>query len=120
MAKSSLRTERETYATEFVKADYDRAYFHSDPLIDSLFTSLTALGATVWALQRRQTITEKLLEQNGSVTAEMIENYLPTKAEAKQMQADRDAFVAELYGPFRESGDIAYGSTMHPPAAPSE
>lgn len=119
MAKSHLRTERETYATEFVKADYDRAYFHSDPLIDSLFTSLTALGATVWALQRRQTITEKLLEEHGSVTAKMIENYLPTKAEARQMQADRDAFVAELYGPFRESGDIAYGTTMHPPA-PSE
>lgn len=119
MAKSTLRTQRQTYASEYVKADYDRAFFHGNPMIDSLFTALTALGANVWSIQQRMQIVEKLLEKNGSVTREMIENYMPSKKEAKQMQAERDAFIAEIYEPFRESGDIAYGTTMHPPA-PSE
>ena len=116
MAESPLRAALETYTHDFVKADYDRAVFHGDPMIDSLFTALTALSANVWTVQRRLRIVEILLEKHGSVTRDMIEKYLPSKEEAAQLQADRDEFVAEIYDPFRESGDVAYGTSLHPPA----
>ena len=115
MADSPLRAALETYTVDFVKADYDRAVFHGDPMIDSLFTSLTALSSHLWTVQRRMRIIEILLEKNGSVTREMIEQYLPTKEEAEQLKMERDEFVAEVYDPFRESGDIPYGSSLHPP-----
>lgn len=114
--KSTLETTRKTVATEYIKADYDRAYFHNDPMIDSLFTSLTALSANVWTIQQRLRITEILLEKHGSVTREMIEKYIPTDEEAKKFKDERDAFVAEIYDPFKESGDIAYASSFHPPS----
>ena len=116
MAKSPLRTERETYASDYVAADYDRAVFHGDPMIDSLFTALTALSANVWTMQRRMRIVEILLDKEGAVTRDMIESYLPSDEEAVKLKAERDAFVAEIYDPFRESGDIPYGSSLHPPS----
>ena len=115
MVDSALRAKLETYTTDYIKADYDRAVFHGDPMIDSLFTALTALGSQVWTVQRRMRIVELLLEKNGSVTRDMIEQYLPTEEEAAQLKAERDEFVAEMYGPFRESGDVPYGDSLHPP-----
>ena len=115
MAKSTLRTTRETYAADFVKADYDRAVFHGDPMIDSLFTALTALSAQVFTIQRRMQTVEILLDKHGSVTREMVEQYIPSANEAALWKEERDAFVSEIYEPFRESGDIPYGSSLHPP-----
>ncbi|MCB2107762.1 MAG: hypothetical protein KDE14_08690 [Rhodobacteraceae bacterium] len=114
-AKSRLRTKHETYAAEFTVADYDRAYFTKDPIVDALFTSLTALTANVWSMQRRMHVVETLLEKNGSVTREMIEQYQPTEEEAKQISAARDDFVSEIYDPFQQMGDIAYGSSIDVP-----
>lgn len=116
MAESPLRAALETYTHDFVKADYDRAVFHGDPMIDSLFTALTAVSAHVWTVQRRLRIVEILLEKHGSVTREMIEKYLPSEEEAAQLKEERNEFVAEIYDPFRESGDVSYGSSLHPPA----
>ncbi|MDX2224388.1 MAG: hypothetical protein SFV21_16675 [Rhodospirillaceae bacterium] len=118
MAKSPLRTKRETYAAEFTPADYDRAYFTKDPVVDALFTSFTALGANVWALQRRLQTVEVLLEKHGSVTREMIEQYMPTEAEAKQIRDARNAFVAELFDPFQQMGTVAYGASLDVPENP--
>ena len=115
MADSNLRDALEDYTHDYVKADYDRAVFHGNPMIDSLFTALTALSSHVWTVQRRLRIVELLLEKNDSITREMIEQYLPTAAEAEQLKAERDEFVAEIYDPFRESGDVLYGSSLHPP-----
>ena len=115
MADSPLRDALETYTHDYVKADYDRAVFHGDPMIDSLFTALTALSSHVWTVQRRLRIVELLLEKNDSITREMIEEYLPTAEENEQLKMERDEFVAEIYDPFRESGDVLYGSSLHPP-----
>ncbi len=116
MADSKLRDALETYTHDYVKADYDRAVFHGDPMIDSLFTSLTAISAHVWTVQRRLRIVEILLEKHGNVTREMIEKYVPSEEETAALKAERDEFVAEIYDPYRESGDVAYGTSLHPPA----
>jgi len=117
MVKSKLEAgNRKTVAAEYVLSDYDKAYFLKDPMIDSIFTSMTALAANVWALQRRQEITELLLEKHGSVTREMIEKYMPTEEEHKKIQEKRSAFVDEIYDPFKQSGTIDYASSFHPPS----
>ena len=115
MAESRLREALETYTHDYVKADYDRAVFHGDPMIDSLFTSLTAISSHVWTVQRRLRIVELLLEKHGSVTRDMVEAYVPSEEEAAALKAERDEFVAEIFDPFRESGDVPYGSSLHPP-----
>ena len=115
MATSPLKTDRKTYAAEFVKADYDRAVFMGHPLMDSMFTSITALAMNVWTIQRRMRIVEILLEKNGAVTREMIEKYQPTEEEAAKLHAERSLFVAEIYDPYKESGDVGYGGSLHVP-----
>ena len=116
---SSLKTQREKFAAPFVPADYDRAVFTSEAglpaTVDAIFTSLTALGANMWAVQRRMWITETLLEKNGKVTREMIEQYQPTAEEAAMLRKTRNAFVAEIYDPFRLMGDIQYGKSIDVP-----
>ncbi len=117
MVKSKLEAgDRKTVASEYVLSDYDAAYFLKDPMIDSIFTAMTALAANVWALQRRQEVTEILLEKHGSVTREMIETYMPNEEEQRKIQERRDAFVDEIYDPFKQSGTIDYASSFHPPS----
>ena len=115
MAQSPLKTSRETYAANFVKADYDRAVFTNNPYVDSLITSLTALSANVWAIQRRMMIVEVLLEKNGAVTRDMIEQYQPTRDEAAEWRKQRDSFVAEINDPFKEIGDLPYAASIDVP-----
>jgi hypothetical protein len=115
MANPTAKSDRPTYTADYVRADYDAAVFMGNPLLDSMYTSLTALSAHVWAVQRRMRIVEILLEKNGSVTRDMIEKYVPTKEEAAQLMKERDAFVAEINDPFKESGEIPYAASLHPP-----
>ena len=115
MAKSPLKTTRETYAADFVKADYDRAVFTNNPYVDSLITSVMALSANVWAIQRRMMIVEVLLEKNGTVTRDMIEQYQPTRQEADEWRKQRELFVAEVNDPFKEIGDLPYASSIDVP-----
>ena len=87
-----------TYATDFIKSDTDSAVFLGNPLFDNMMTSMIALGAEVWTNRRRMRIVEKLLEEHGSVTNEMIEAYLPSEEEQAAEQAERDAFIERAFG----------------------
>ena len=116
MARSSLKTDRETYTVDFVKSDYNNAFFLGNPLLDALFTSLSALGANVWAVQHRVRVIELLMEKHGSVTHDMVEQYVPSEEETEQIMKDRDAFVAELFEPFEKLGDLPFATSMHPPS----
>lgn len=121
IVKSKLQTNRETYAAPFVEADYDAAVFTAAeavaPTVDAIFTSMMALGANVWAMQRRLTIMEILMEKNGKVTREMIEKYQPTEAEKAEFKKSRDLFVTELYDPFKMMGTVHYGASIDVPDA---
>ena len=119
LVESSLKTTRETYAAPYVAADYDDAVFTSAegmaPTVDAIYTSMMALGANVWAIQRRLRIMEILMEKNGKVTREMVEQYLPTAEEKEQLQRERNAFVAEIYDPFRVMGSVHYAASIDVP-----
>ncbi len=113
------KTNRQTYAAPFVAADYDAAVFTSAegmaPTVDAIYTSMMALGANVWAIQRRMRIMEILMEKNGKVTREMLEQYMPTAEEKEQLAKERNSFVAEMYAPFKTMGTVSYASSIDVP-----
>ena len=115
----ALKTNRETYASPYVAADYDTAVFTSAegmaPTVDALYSTVMAIGANMWAMQRRTRIMEILMEKNGKVTRQMIEQYQPTEEEKAQLQKARDAFVAEIYDPFKEMGSVNYAASIDVP-----
>ncbi len=95
---ATAKNRHPTYATDFIKADTDQAVFLGNPLFDNMMTSMIALGAEVWSNRRRMRIIEKLLQEHGSVTNEMIEAYEPSEEEAAAEQAERDAFIERAFG----------------------
>jgi hypothetical protein len=102
-------TGRQTYESDYIKGDFERAVFLGNPLIDHLFTALQSLGAEVWTNRRRMYVTEALLAQKG-VTTEMIEKYMPTAEEEARWKADRDRMVKMMYAPFLRRADLNYAS----------
>lgn len=114
MAKISVKTDKPTYTHEFTEADEPRAMFFGNPHIDHLFSAVAALGAEVWALRRRQRITEKLLEQHGSISAEMIQKYVPTAEDTAAWNVERQELVANIFHSFEQTTDIPYKSSLHP------
>ena len=119
IVSSKLKTNHQTYAAPFVEADYDAAVFTSveglPPTVDAMYSSMMALGANVWALQRRLFIMESLMEKNGKVTRQMIEQYLPSKEEKEVLAKMRNEFVDEIYDPFKEIGTVHYGASIDVP-----
>ncbi len=87
-----------TYASDFIKSDTDQAVFLGHPLFDNMMTSMIALGAEVWTNRRRMRIIEKLLEEHGSVTNELIEAYMPSEEEEAALRSERDSFIERTYG----------------------
>ena len=69
-----------------------------------MMTAMIALGSEVWANRRRMKIIEALLEKKGSVTAEMIETYMPTEEEETAWQAERDQFIKATFGALTRAG----------------
>jgi hypothetical protein len=112
---SNDTANRETYAVAYTKADTDRAVFFGDAAIDNLFTAVTVLGAEVWALRRRQKITEKLLEEKrGAITVEMIQKYVPTAEENAAWGLERNELVASIFSSFARQADVPYASSLSP------
>jgi hypothetical protein len=74
--------------------------FFDDPAIDNLIAVTLELGAELWVQKERLRIVEKLLAEQGVVTAEAIERYVDSPEEIARVQAERDAFVNRLYGLF--------------------
>ncbi|MCB2109138.1 MAG: hypothetical protein KDE14_15615 [Rhodobacteraceae bacterium] len=91
------RTDRPTYAADFIKGDTDSAVFLGNAHIDNLMTVVIALGSEIWADRQRLRIVEKLLSSKGKVTTEMVEQYVPTEEEKAAWQAEREAMVKRVY-----------------------
>ncbi len=69
------------YTADFIKSDTDRATFMADPALDHMMTALVSISTELWVQARRMKITERLLEDHGKVTREMIESYQPSAEE---------------------------------------
>ncbi len=101
---ATLKTDRPTYTTDFIKSDTERAVFLGNPLFDNMMTALISLGSEVWTTRRRVKVLESLLADKG-VTREMMESYMPTDAENAEWQKERDAFIERTFGALARSGD---------------
>ena len=90
-------TQRPTYTTEHIKSDADSAVFLGNPHLDNLMTVVIALGAEIWSDRQRLRIVERLLEQHGHVSREMIEQYVPSPQERKLWESERESMVRRVY-----------------------
>ena len=91
------KTDRPTYASDFIKGDTDQAVFLGNPHIDNLMTVVIALGAEIWSDRQRLRIVEKLMASKGKVTPEMVEQYVPSEEEKAAWQSEREAMVKRVY-----------------------
>ncbi len=86
------------YTADFIKSDTDRATFMDDPALDHLMTALVSVSTEIWVQARRMKIVERLLEDHGKVTQEMIESYQPSAEEEAAWQSERDRFIERTFG----------------------
>ncbi len=105
MATTKLKTDRPTYASDFIPSDVEKAVFLGNPILDNMMTSLIALGAEVWSNRRRMKVVQALLDENG-VTNEMVEKYMPIAEQEAEWQKDRDRFVDLVYSPLLREGNL--------------
>ena len=115
MATIKTNSKKPTFTAEFVKHDTEHAVFLGSPVVDDLMTAMIALSAETWSIRRRSWITELLMERNGAVTREMVENYQPTPDEMKQMDAERNEFVHRTFGHMNREGDDIIASSSFKP-----
>ncbi len=86
------------YTADFIKSDTDRATFMADPALDHMMTALVSISTELWVQARRMKITERLLEDHGKVTREMIESYQPSAEEEAAWREERDRFIERTFG----------------------
>ena len=72
--------------------------FLGNPALDNVMSTVIALGSEFWALQTRMNVVETLLEENGSITKDMIEAYRPTEEQTEAWDVQRDRFINRVYG----------------------
>ena len=104
-ATTDVKSERPTFASDFIKSDVEQAVFLGNPVLDNLVTSLVAVCSELWANRRRTRILESLLAEKG-ISHEMIEGYLPSEQEEAAWQAERDHFIEMALGPLMREGRL--------------
>lgn len=93
----SSAPQRPTYTSEAIRSDVDSVVMLGHPHFDNLMTVVIALGAEIWSDRQRLRIVERLLEQHGRVSREMIEQYVPSPEERKTWESEREAMVRRVY-----------------------
>jgi hypothetical protein len=102
----------ETDATEYFKSDTDRGVLLKDLTTDNIVTAVIQLGAEVWGYRRRMMIMEQLMEEKGTVSKELIEQYIPSTKLMVEWEEERDAFVRRIYDVLARQGDVPVNAKM--------
>jgi len=71
--------------------------FFDNPAIDNLIAVTLELGAELWIVKERLRVIERLLAEQGVVTALAIEQHTSAPEETARVQLEREAFVNRLY-----------------------
>lgn len=101
MAK--LETDRPTFAVDAIPSDINDAVFLGNPILDSLVSTVIAMGSEMWETKRRLKVIQAVMEENG-ITNDMIEQYMPNEAQAAEWEADRDRFIDLTFGALANPG----------------
>ncbi|PHX98838.1 MAG: hypothetical protein CK529_11420 [Rhodospirillaceae bacterium] len=86
-----------SHRKDFIPAQKDDVFL-SDAALDNVTSAVIALGSEFWALQKRMNVVEVLLEDKGSVSKAMIENYRPSAEQSAAWEEQRDRFIKRVYG----------------------
>lgn len=86
-----------THRGDFITPQTEDVFLNNVAL-DNVMSTVIALGSEFWALQKRMNVMETLLEENGSVSKEMVEAYRPTEEQAAAWEEQRDRFINRVYG----------------------
>ena len=86
-----------THREDFVPPQTEDVFLDNAAL-DNVMSTVIALGSEFWALQKRMNVMETLLEENGSVSKEMVEAYRPTEEQNVAWEEQRDRFINRVYG----------------------
>jgi hypothetical protein len=89
--------DQPTFAADYIMTDATKAVYLGNPHIDNLMMVVYALGTEIWVDRQRNRIVESLLAAKEPVTAEAIEQYIPTAEEKTAWQAEQDAMVHRIY-----------------------
>lgn len=84
------------------RAKGKRPEYFEDPALDRLYSTVFALAAEVSALRERQDTIERLLETNGVLKREDIENYAPDRAAGEERGLATRAYVARIMRGFQQ------------------
>ncbi|WP_321326135.1 hypothetical protein [uncultured Parasphingorhabdus sp.] len=109
----SKNGKHETYTTDFLSYDVEKAAFFDHPAIDALVSSIVAMGSEVWSAQRRIKVLESVLTSQG-ISLEKVNQYQPTAEEEKAWRVQRDQFIKRVYGSLEKTGEARtqYGAGM--------
>lgn len=93
----------EGYTIDAIGSGVEDFVLLGDRRIDSIMTAVVALGSELWATKRRMKVMERLLSDQG-VGPQQIEQYMPSAEDTREWNAERDSFVAAVYGHFADPG----------------
>ena len=108
---ADTKKDRQTYATDYIKGDWDKAVYLDNPHTDNLMSAVLNLGAEFWALKRRQLVVEKLLDQKGTVSRATVEAFNPSEEDKAAWQAERDDFIERTFSVLTRVADKSYNIT---------
>jgi hypothetical protein len=105
---ADTKTDRPTYAADYIKGDFEQAVYLDDVHSDNLMTAFLGLGAEHWALRRRVMVLEKFMAENKVIDPALVEAYDPTPEEKIAWEAERDDFIERTFSVLtRVTTDIA-------------
>ena len=87
------------------RAKGKRPEFFDDPAIDRLYSLTLALAAEVSALRERQDTVERLLDENGTIRREDIENFEPDRQAGEERGLATRAYVARIMRGFQQAAE---------------
>jgi hypothetical protein len=102
------KKDRQTYATDYIKGDWDKVVYLDSPHTDNLMSAVLNMGAELWAVKRRQLVVERLLDQKGTINRAMVEGFIPSAEDAVAWQAERDEFIERTLGVLTRVADKSY------------
>lgn len=79
----------------------DDPVYLQDPVLDATVRMVVELAAQVWVDRERMMAIEALLDRNGVVTREAIEQYTPDAGQQQRLKAARDQFIEDVFKELR-------------------
>jgi len=84
------------------RAKGKRPQFFDEPALDRLYSVVFALAAEVSTLRERQDTIERLLDQNGSLRREDIEQYVPDRLAGEERGLAARAYISRIMRGFQQ------------------